>query len=139
MECKTHWSSTYHMLERVQEQQAVICAVLAENKDRNIRSLLPENEEWGIIEDLLGILNPFCDGTTIMSGSRYPTFSLMAPLLHELLEVTLKDADDDSYLLKRIKKSISNNLQSRYDSDDIKKHLHFLIQDSRISVQLFQL
>ena len=50
-------------------------------------------------------------------------FSPMAPLLHKLLEVTLKDVDDDSYLLKRIKKSISNDLQSRYDSDDIKKHL----------------
>ena len=123
MEYKTRWSSTYHMLERVQEQQAAICAVLAENKDRSIRSLLPENEEWGIIEDLLGILKPFCDGTTIMSGSRYPTFSLMAPLLHKLLEVTLKDADDDSFLLKRIKKFISNDLQSRYDSDDITKHL----------------
>ena len=123
MECKTCWSSTYHMLEHVQEEQAAICAVLAENKDRSIRSLLPENEEWGIIKDLCGILKPFCDGTMIMSGSRYPTFSLMAPLLHKVLEVTLKDADDDSYLLKRIKKSISNDLQSRYDSDDIKKHL----------------
>ena len=71
MECKTCWSSTYHMLERVQEQQAAICAVLAENKDRSIRSLLLENEEWVIIEDLLGVLKPFCDGITIMSGSRY--------------------------------------------------------------------
>ena len=44
MECKTRWSSTYHMLERVQEQQAAICAVLAENRDRSIRSLLPESE-----------------------------------------------------------------------------------------------
>ena len=81
----------------------LLSAVLAENKDRSIRSLLLENEEWGIIEDLLGILKPFCDGTTIMSGSRCPTFSLMAPLLHKLIEVTLKDANDD-YLLKRIKK-----------------------------------
>jgi len=55
------------MLERVQEQQAAICAVLAENRDRSIRSLLPENEEWVIIEDLLSVLKPFCDGT-IISG-----------------------------------------------------------------------
>ena len=85
MECKTRWSSTYHMIQRVQEQQAAICAVLAENKDRTIRSLLPENEEWSIIEDVLSVLKPFCDGTTIMSGSRYPKFSLLAPLLHKLL------------------------------------------------------
>ena len=59
MECKTHWSSTYHMIQRVQEQQAAICAVLAESRDRTIRSLLPENEEWSTIEDLISVLKPF--------------------------------------------------------------------------------
>jgi len=115
MECKIRCSSTYRMLERVQEQQAAICAVLSENRDRSICSLLPENEEWVIIEDLLSVLKPFCDGTTIISGSRYPTFSLVAPLSHTLLEVTLKVADDDSSVMKCVKKSISNDLQSRYD------------------------
>ena len=123
LECKTHWSSTYHMLEHVQEQQAAICTVLAENRDRGICSLLPENEEWGIIEDLLGVLKPFCDGTTIMSGSRYPTFSLVAPLLHKLLEVTLKVTDSDNSVMKCVKRSISADLQGRYDLCDIKKHL----------------
>jgi len=41
--CKTHWSSTYRMLERVQKQQAAICTVLAEERVRSIQSLLPEN------------------------------------------------------------------------------------------------
>ena len=91
--------------------------------NRSVHSLLPENEEWSIIEDLLGVLKPFCDSTTIMSGSRYPTFSLMAPLLYKLLEVTLKITDDDKCLSKCVKKSISNDLQSSYDSYDIKKHL----------------
>ena len=123
MECKTRWSSTYHMIQRVQEQQAAICAVLAENRDRTIRSLLPENEEWSTIEDLLSVLKPFCDGTTIMSGSRYPTFSLLAPLLHKLLEVTLKIKEDDSEVLKNVKSSIANDLQSRYNSYSTRKCL----------------
>ena len=33
------------MIQHVQEQQVAICAVFAENKDRTIRSLLPEHEE----------------------------------------------------------------------------------------------
>jgi len=107
MEYKTHWSLIYHMLERVQEQQAAICAVLAENRDRKIQSLLPENEEWGVIQDLIGIVKPFRDGTMIMSGSRYPIFSLVALLLHKLLKVTLKVVGNDNDLTKCIKRSIS--------------------------------
>jgi len=89
------------MIQHVQEQQSAICAVLAESKDRTIHSLLPENEGWGIIEDLLNVLKPFCDGTTIMSGSIYPTFSLLIPLLHKLLGVTLKVKEDDSEVYKK--------------------------------------
>jgi len=106
------------MLERVEEQQAVICAVLAENRDRSIWSLLPENEKWGIVVDLIGILKPFCDGTTIMSGSKYPTFSVVTPLLYKLLKVTLKVVDNDNDLTKCIKRSISGDLLTRYDSCD---------------------
>ena len=123
MECKTRWSSTYHMIQRIQEQQSAICAVLTESRDRTIRSLLPENEEWSTIEDLMSILKPFCDSTTIMSGSRYPTFSLLAPLLYKLLKITLKIKENDSEVLKNIKTSIASDLQSRYNSYSIKKCL----------------
>ena len=74
VECKTRWSLTYHMILCVQEQESAICAVLTESRDRTICSLLPENEEWSAIEDLMSILKPFYDGTTIIRGSRYPTF-----------------------------------------------------------------
>ena len=123
MKCKTRWSSTYHMIQRVQEQHAAICAVLAENKDRTIRSLLPQHEDWRIIKDLLSVLEPFCDGTTILSGSRYPTFSLLAPLLHKLLGITLKINEEDSEVLKSIKSSIASDIQNRYNSHHIKKSL----------------
>ena len=85
--------------------------------------MLPENEEWSTIEDLLSVLKPFFDGTTIMSGSRYPTFSLMAPLLHKLLGVTLKIQENDSEILKNIKHSIASDLQSRYNSHSTRKCL----------------
>ena len=68
---------------------------------------------FGFLADDSGQVMHVCDGTTIMSGSRYPTLSLMASLLHKLLEVTLKIADNNNYLSKCVKKSISNDLQSR--------------------------
>ena len=70
--------------------------------------------------DLLSVLKPFCDGTTIMSGSRYPTFSHLAPLLHKLLGVTLKINEEASEVLKSIKSSIASDIQNRYNSDQIK-------------------
>ena len=68
-------------------------------------------------------MKPFCDGTTIMSGSRYPTFSLLAPLLHKLLGVTLESTEEDSAVLKSSKRSIANDLQNRYNSHSIRKCL----------------
>ena len=94
--------------------------MLQKKKDRTIRSLLPEHKEWSIIEDLLSVLKPFCDGTTIMSGSRYPTFSLLTPLLHKLLGVTLKINEEDSEVLNSIKSSIASDIQNRYNSHYIK-------------------
>ena len=66
------WLVQYHMIQYVQEQQAAICG--SSCKYWTIRFLLPETEEWNIIEDLLNVLKPFCDGTAIKSSSSYPTF-----------------------------------------------------------------
>ena len=71
------------MIQHIQEQQSAICAVLAESRDRTICSLLPENEEWSTIEDLISVFKAIFDDTAIMSGSRYPTFLLLAPLLYK--------------------------------------------------------
>ena len=57
-----------------------------------------------------------------MSGSRYPTFSLLAPLLYKLLGVTLKIKENDSEVLKNIKSSIASDL-NRYNSHSIRKCL----------------
>ena len=115
-ECKTRWGSTYMMLQRVQEQQPALCAVLIESTDRAIRFLLPDNPEWTLIEELMTILKPFHEATTMMSGSKYPTSSLLAPLLYKLLDVTLKVGNDDSNHMRLIKQVIATDLQTRYRS-----------------------
>ena len=74
------------MLERVQEQQAAICAVLAENRDRSIRSLLSESEEWVIIEDFCKDLSPIV--STLKHGCVYETIKV------ELLSLAEVESDD---------------------------------------------
>ena len=118
-ECKTSWGSTYMMLQRVQEQQPALCAILMESTDRANRFLLPDNPKWTLIEELIIILKPFHEATTMMSGSKYPTSSLLAPLLYKLLDVTLKVGNDDSNHMRLIKQVIATDLQTRYRSQSV--------------------
>ena len=111
------------MLECLLEQQPAICAVSADNKDRSVRSLFPDTHEWIVIEELVGVLKPFHDTTTFFSGSRYPTYSCLAPLLYKLLHFTLKIETDDSNILKSIKEAIVMDLKERYCSSEIQTSL----------------
>ena len=52
------------MLQRVSEQQTAIAAVLIEGK---AHYLMPEGEEWSIIDDLIKIMKPFQKITEVMS------------------------------------------------------------------------
>ena len=55
-----------------------------------------------------------------VSASKYPTYSLLAPLLYKLLEITLKRNPDNSSTLKNIKSAIASDLQERYGSIHVK-------------------
>lgn len=108
------------MLQRLQEQQAAIAATLMESKDTH---LMPEGSEWKIIDELVNVLTPFNLATETLSGEKYPTISMIVPLLHKLLNVSLKICDNDDTCTKEIKKAISGDLCSRYQSTDIQKLL----------------
>ena len=60
------------MLQRVSEQQAAIVAVLIEGK---VQYLMPEGEEWNIIDNLINILEPFQKITEAISNEKFPTIS----------------------------------------------------------------
>ena len=100
-DCITHWGSTLHMLQRLQEQQAAIAATLMESKDTH---LMPEGSEWKIIDELVNVLTPFNLATETLSGEKYPTISMIVPLLHKLLNVSLKICDNDDTCTKRLRK-----------------------------------
>ena len=80
--CPTRWGSTFLMLDRIQVLQQALCAVLLD-QPREVRYLLPDSEEWTIIEELIDVLKPFHRTTTAMSASSYPTLSMLSPLLYK--------------------------------------------------------
>ena len=72
-----------------------------ENKEKHVRGLLPDSGEWSVIEDLISILKPFSNATQALSGSKYATISLLAPILYKLIIYkTLNAEDADSVILK---------------------------------------
>jgi len=78
--------------------------VLLESKDKAVRSLFLDASEWNLLEDLVAVLEPFKEATKAMSGSNYPTISMISPLLYQICEVTLKINENDNSNLKKSKK-----------------------------------
>ena len=119
-DCVTRWGSTLSMLERLMEQQAAIAAVLMEGR---VRHLMPEGDDWVLIESLVSILKPFQLATEMMGGSKYPTLSSAKPVVHKLITRTLKEDESDSSAVAEVKRKIKHDLQQRYQDDSVKKLL----------------
>ena len=66
--CATCWGSTLGMLQRLLEQQAAIAALLMGGKGRH---LMPESDDWMVVEILVDILKPFQHATEVMSAVKY--------------------------------------------------------------------
>lgn len=106
------WGNTLSMLQRLKEQQFIIAAVLVE--DSNNHHLMLETNEWHIIEGLVELLQPFKQVAEMMCTSKYPTISMVKPLLHMLLNTTLNVKDTDLKEISMAKEVIAKELSSTY-------------------------
>ena len=85
-----------------------------------VQYLMPEGEEWSIIDDLIKILESFQKITEVMSTEKFPTISSVRPLLYKLLEKSLKITSDDNATTKAMKEAVSKDLLNRYQTDTLK-------------------
>ncbi len=84
----TRWNSTLAMLSSIIEMHSAIRMVITsnqENKKKYIDELLSD-DELGIIEDLISLLDPFLEMTKLVSGSKFVTSSIVLPAITRLLE-----------------------------------------------------
>ncbi|KAJ8003614.1 hypothetical protein DPEC_G00150170 [Dallia pectoralis] len=88
------WVTTLTMLKRLKQQQAVITAVLVEDSDNHQLSF--EDSEWNMVDGLIGLLLPFKLVADMITACRYPTISMVRPVLHMLLNTTLKAKEGDT-------------------------------------------
>lgn len=77
----TRWNSEFYMLERLVELKKAISSELATSQ-HCIENL--NNEEWDLAEGYLEALKPIEIITNIMSASKYPTTSMIIPVLNEI-------------------------------------------------------
>ncbi|XP_068126039.1 E3 SUMO-protein ligase ZBED1 isoform X1 [Hyperolius riggenbachi] len=106
------WGSTLAMLQSLKEQQFMIAAVLVE--DSNNHHLMLEASEWNTIEGLVELLQPFKQVAEMLSMSKYPTISMVKPLLHMLLNTSLNIKDTDLKEISMAKEVIAKALSATY-------------------------
>ena len=79
----TIWNSALYMLRRLIKLELPIRKVLAE---QNLRNPLLANHQWVLAEKLVEALEELEPATTALGAEKYCTMSLVAPVIHGLLE-----------------------------------------------------
>jgi len=112
----TRWNSTLAMLTSVCESHAAICSVITSDQERKKKFLheLLTDIEIGIIEDLIELLDPFLEMTTLVSGSKYVTISIVLPAINRLLEcLKLFHPSSGNEFLKVVAENMYESLRRR--------------------------
>uniref|UniRef100_A0A1A7WRA8 Uncharacterized protein n=1 Tax=Iconisemion striatum TaxID=60296 RepID=A0A1A7WRA8_9TELE len=82
----TRWNSTYAMLTRLQEQRWPVTATLSDpevtQRGKHYLDLKPD--QWGLIEELNQVLEPFHSATVLMSGEQYVTLSSLPHVVDKI-------------------------------------------------------
>jgi len=104
------------MIEQLCEQQAAVSAVLHNHRDLLHLEHFPT--EWRLLEDLCQVLEPFKDTTVYLSASRYPTLSVLSPVLYKI-QKNLEESGS-SPMISRVKKAIMDDLKTRYSTKTVK-------------------
>ncbi|CAG8453427.1 3191_t:CDS:1 [Scutellospora calospora] len=73
LDCKTRWNSTYHMIKRACLLNESIEISLI--KHPNLKTYMPNKEEWKIYESLVHLLEQFNEATIELSSQSYPTIA----------------------------------------------------------------
>lgn len=118
----TRWNSAVDMISRYLEQQPAIYAALTSKelrkREKDISTL--SERELTSAEELVAVLTPLKIATTALCEENVPTLSMIQ---HQLLNCIMKAGDDDSALIKQVKKEVVNDFSTRYQDSCTKKDL----------------
>lgn len=111
---KTRWHSTYIMLDSVYTNKAVLCSMVHEKGNENIRPNLPTDEEFNVINDYCNLLLPLKSVTSSLSGRNYVTISLMFPTIYSLINGSLDQVSLVTETVKVLRDELLDSLRGRF-------------------------
>ncbi|XP_026157797.1 zinc finger BED domain-containing protein 1-like [Mastacembelus armatus] len=109
------WLATLAMLQRLKEQQVAVTAALTDSTSSHHFSF--NGPDWTLLEGLIEVLKPFKDVANMITSCRYPTISMVRPVLHMLLNTTLKVKEGDLKEISMTKEIIFKVLSSSYSQN----------------------
>lgn len=77
---------------------------------KRLKKIMLSEAEWTVVSDLVSLLEPFDDVTKLMSGSSYPTMSVVFPTIVALKNMILNETSNRGQ-----KKSVNSGIQAESD------------------------
>lgn len=115
-ESETRWNSKLEMLESVYNQFELIKDIL-NDKDELHRI---ENIDFDILVDLVNFLKIFKEASNCLEASKNPTLHLVIPW-YKTLKEHCKISQQDSEVLKQIKKIVNEKITLKYKIEELHK------------------
>ncbi|XP_034029377.1 zinc finger BED domain-containing protein 1-like [Thalassophryne amazonica] len=109
------WLATLAMLQRLKQQQVAVTAVLVDSSSTQQFSF--GGTDWVVLEGLIDILQPFKVVADMITACSYPTISMVRPVLHMLLNTTLKVKESDHKEISMAKEVIFKVLSNTYSQN----------------------
>ncbi len=100
------------MIARILEQEEAIRRVLC--SDRKTASLNLTWQDKDVLQSMNQVLSKLSELTDILSGENYVTISSVLPMIELLNNTLLKQCDDDTDLVASMKKTVKDDINSRY-------------------------
>lgn len=129
--CPTRWNSTFNMLERLYILRTGITAALGDRSifKSSIAAKLEMCEvEWLKISDLVTVLCPLQQATTVLCADKKITLSLVRPIIHGILSHHLAIKDTDSSMILSFKLCVASDLTNRFHMKNPEDETEYVVR-----------
>ncbi|XP_061166409.1 E3 SUMO-protein ligase ZBED1-like [Saccostrea echinata] len=116
MDVRRRWNSAYDMISRFLEMQVAIFATLKSKelgKERESELKSFHDDDFSVAEEVIQLLKPFKDKTTLLCSEKSPTISIILPLHNKLLD-KLCEQNADTPTVRSMKNIMFKDLKERF-------------------------